>query len=113
MHRLVLLLLCLCALMLAPNAGAAPSPADLAAATNFTVASRPYSQIHYIVIHVTEGPFGGTVAWLRDPKAHASANFVVNRNGQTLSDARNVTVRAGQQTEVTLDTPTVTAAASR
>ena len=31
---------------------------------------------------MTEGSFFGTVAWLRDPRAHASANFVVGRDGK-------------------------------
>jgi N-acetyl-anhydromuramyl-L-alanine amidase AmpD len=80
-----------------PAAAAAPNPSDLAASTNFTVAERPYSEIHYIVIHVTEGPFDGTVAWLRDPRAHASANFVVNRNGhvQELVPLHDIAWHAG------------------
>lgn len=72
-----------CALVAAGGAAAAGPPSSrLASSENFTVAHRPLTAIHFIVIHVTEGPFGGTVAWLRDPRAHASANYVVSRSGQ-------------------------------
>jgi N-acetyl-anhydromuramyl-L-alanine amidase AmpD len=70
------------ALALASVAAAIPPPADLAANTNFTEAKRPLGSIRFIVIHVSEGGFDGTVAWLRDPRAHASANFVVSREGR-------------------------------
>jgi N-acetyl-anhydromuramyl-L-alanine amidase AmpD len=70
------------ALALAGLAAAAPPQSQLAAQTNYTQAQRPESAIRFIVIHVAEGSFLGTVSWLRDPKAHASANFVVGRNGQ-------------------------------
>ena len=63
-------------------ATAAPPPSRLAAQQNYTQAERPARSIHLIVIHVTQGPFLGTVSWLRDPRAHASANFVVDRNGR-------------------------------
>jgi len=72
----------LAALACASAAAAAPAPSALAAQTNYTQAERPLSAIHFIVIHVSEGGFPGTVAWLRDPRAHASANFVVSRSGQ-------------------------------
>jgi N-acetylmuramoyl-L-alanine amidase/Bacterial Ig domain len=48
---------------------------------NYTPAQRKPSDIHLIVIHVSEGSFFGTVRWLQNPQAHASANFVVSRNG--------------------------------
>lgn len=80
LRRLTLVLLT--ALVCAGSALAAPRPGDLAAQTNYTQAQRPLSAIHFIVIHVTEGGFLGTVSWLRDPRAHASANFVVSRSGQ-------------------------------
>jgi N-acetyl-anhydromuramyl-L-alanine amidase AmpD len=80
LRRLTLVLLAV--LTSASAAAAAPAPSDLAAQTNYTQAERPLSAIHFIVIHVSEGGFPGTVAWLRDPRAHASANFVVSRSGQ-------------------------------
>jgi N-acetyl-anhydromuramyl-L-alanine amidase AmpD len=76
------LLVVLCALGCAGVAAAAPPPSELAANTNYTQAKRPAGAIRFIVIHVSEGSFFGTVAWLRDPRAHASANFVVGRDGK-------------------------------
>jgi N-acetyl-anhydromuramyl-L-alanine amidase AmpD len=70
------------ALVLACVAAAQPRPGELAAASNFTQAQRKPGAIRFIIIHVSEGSFLGTVAWLRNPEAHASANFVVGRAGQ-------------------------------
>ncbi len=72
----------LAALAFAGLAAAAPPQSRLAAETNFTKAKRSESAIRFIVIHVSEGSFPGTVSWLRDPRAHASANFVVGREGE-------------------------------
>lgn len=72
----------LAALASAGVAAAGPPPGQLAAATNYTQAERKPSAIRFIVVHVSEGSFLGTVSWLRDPEAHASANFVVGRDGQ-------------------------------
>jgi N-acetyl-anhydromuramyl-L-alanine amidase AmpD len=85
------------ALALPGAALAAPSPNELAANTNYTQAERPMDAIRFIVIHVTEGGFGGTVAWLRDPRAHASANFVVGRDGhvQELVPLHDIAWHAG------------------
>src|SRR5581483_7078893 len=35
-----------------------------------------------IVIHETEGSFAATVAWFRNPRARAAANYVVGRDGR-------------------------------
>ena len=87
----------LAALALASAAAATPPGSELAANTNFTQATRPMSSIRFIVIHVTEGSFDGTVAWLRDPRAHASANFVVSRDGhvQELVPLHDIAWHAG------------------
>jgi N-acetyl-anhydromuramyl-L-alanine amidase AmpD len=66
----------------AAAAAAQPPPGDLAAQTNYTQARRPQGAIRFIVVHVSEGSYLGTVTWLRDPRAHASANFVVGRDGE-------------------------------
>jgi N-acetyl-anhydromuramyl-L-alanine amidase AmpD len=81
----------------AAAAAAAPPPAQLAAQQNYTQAERPPRDIHLIVIHVTQGGFLGTVSWLRDPRAHASANFVVDRNGhvQELVPLHDIAWHAG------------------
>ena len=70
------------ALALTASAGAQPPRVDLAAQTNYTQAERPQSAIRFVIIHVAEGSYLGTVAWLRDPRAHSSANFVVGRDGK-------------------------------
>lgn len=72
----------LVALALAGGAAATPPKSELAAAQNYTKAKRKPSQIRFIVVHVTEGSFLGTLEWLRDPRAHASVNFVVSRTGE-------------------------------
>jgi N-acetyl-anhydromuramyl-L-alanine amidase AmpD len=70
------------ALAVAGAANAQPPASRLAAASNFTHAQRKPSAIRFVVIHVNEGSFLGTVSWLRNPEAHASANFVVGRAGE-------------------------------
>lgn len=76
---------------------ASASPPQLAANTNYTQAKRPIGAIRFIVIHVSEGSFLGTVSWLRDPRAHASANFVVGRDGdvQELVPLHDIAWHAG------------------
>ena len=92
-----LLLLSVVALCSAAAASAAPAPSELASQRNYTTAERPLRAIRFIVIHVTEGGFLGTVSWLRDPRAHASANFVVDRNGhvQELVPLHDIAWHAG------------------
>jgi N-acetyl-anhydromuramyl-L-alanine amidase AmpD len=84
------------ALALAGGAAAAP-PNDLAAAQNYTQATRVPRQIRFIVIHVTEGSYLGTISWLRNPEAHASVNFVVSRTGhvQKLVPLHDIAWHAG------------------
>jgi N-acetyl-anhydromuramyl-L-alanine amidase AmpD len=89
-------LLVLAALAFAGVAAAAP-PNELASSQNYTQANRSPRQIRFIVIHVTEGSFLGTVSWLRDPRAHASVNFVVSREGhvQQLVPLHDIAWHAG------------------
>lgn len=90
-------LVVIAALACAGAALATPPQSDLAANTNYTQARRPMTAIRFIVIHVSEGSFFGTVAWLRDPRAHASANFVVGRDGhvQELVPLHDIAWHAG------------------
>ncbi|HEY1370279.1 MAG TPA: N-acetylmuramoyl-L-alanine amidase [Gaiellaceae bacterium] len=83
-----LLLLSFAAAMAVPTGSAnaaslpkRPHVSWLQPAPNFTAALRKPQQIRFIVIHVTEGSFWGSVAWLRNPHSHGSANFVVSRGG--------------------------------
>jgi hypothetical protein len=48
---------------------------------NYAPAKRPASAVRLLVVHVTEGTYRGAIAWLRNPRAHASANYVVGREG--------------------------------
>jgi N-acetyl-anhydromuramyl-L-alanine amidase AmpD len=94
-HRAILVLVI--ALALAGAAAASPPKNELAANTNFTQAHRLPGQIRFIVIHVSEGSFLGTISWLRDPRAHSSANFVVSRMGhiQELVPLHDIAWHAG------------------
>jgi hypothetical protein len=53
-----------------------------AASSNYSHHHRPPSAVRLVVVHETEGSFGATVAWFRNPKAHAAANYVVGRDGR-------------------------------
>lgn len=35
-----------------------------------------------IVCHITEGSYNGAISWLKNPKAQASAHFIVSRKGE-------------------------------
>jgi N-acetyl-anhydromuramyl-L-alanine amidase AmpD len=85
--RLALLLFVVSALAVAgaPADAAAPKapttswfPAPL---TNYQPAHRKPGDIHYIVIHVSEGSYLGTISWLTNSQAHASSHYVVSREG--------------------------------
>jgi N-acetyl-anhydromuramyl-L-alanine amidase AmpD len=81
-------LLFLCMFLLAAPAGAEAATVKRPPLTvfrgdgNYTKASRKPSAIRYLVIHVTEGRFWGSVGWLQNDKAEASANYVVSRAGK-------------------------------
>jgi N-acetylmuramoyl-L-alanine amidase-like protein/Big-like domain-containing protein len=62
----------------------APIPAAQipAAGSNYSHQLRPASQVRLVVVHVTEGSYGGTISWFRNRKARAAANYVVGRDGQ-------------------------------
>jgi hypothetical protein len=79
-------LLCLCGLLLAPaTADAAgvkrPPLTWYRGDGNYTKASRGPGAIRYLVVHATEGRFWGSVGWLQNQRAEASANYVVSRAG--------------------------------
>jgi N-acetylmuramoyl-L-alanine amidase/Bacterial Ig domain len=50
--------------------------------SNYSHHHRPASDLRLVVVHVSEGSYGGTVAWFRNPRAHAAANYVVGRDGR-------------------------------
>ncbi len=67
------------------RAPAASVPADYpqahwlpASSSNYTRANRPLSTpITTVVIHTTEGSYGGTLSWFRNSASHATAHYVV------------------------------------
>lgn len=49
-----------------------------ASKANYTTANRPLSsRITTVVIHVTDGSYGGTLSWFRNPSARATTHYVV------------------------------------
>jgi len=44
---------------------------------NYTNASRGRARVDFIVVHVTQGSWSGTVNWFQNPAARVSAHFVV------------------------------------
>ena len=61
-----------------------------AATCNFTNSTRETSHdVRKIVIHVAEGSYSGTISWLENCAARASAHYVVNRNGGMAQCVRN------------------------
>jgi hypothetical protein len=53
-----------------------------ASPSNYSHQHRPASAVRLIVVHETEGSYGATVSWFRNPKARAAANYVVGRDGR-------------------------------
>jgi N-acetyl-anhydromuramyl-L-alanine amidase AmpD len=53
-----------------------------AAWSNYSHRFRSPAAVRLVVVHVTEGSFRGTVGWFRNPRAHASSNYVVGRNAE-------------------------------
>jgi hypothetical protein len=76
----------LLALVLAQPAEAARRDAPIAfvpaSRANYHPAHRGARSIRLIVVHTIEGTYGGAIAWFRNPRARASANFVVARDGR-------------------------------
>jgi N-acetylmuramoyl-L-alanine amidase len=48
---------------------------------NYTQASRGASRIDFIVIHIAQGSYSGTIDWFQNPTASVSAHYVVGRRG--------------------------------
>ncbi|MGW5666941.1 N-acetylmuramoyl-L-alanine amidase [Micromonospora sp. NPDC003776] len=47
-----------------------------ASTSNYTVANRPASHpIRYVVIHVTQGSYAGSISWFQNPAAQVSAHY--------------------------------------
>ena len=49
-----------------------------ASTSNYTVASRESDyNINYVVIHVTQGSYAGSISWFQNPAAQVSAHYVI------------------------------------
>ena len=49
---------------------------------NYTQANRGARGIKYIVIHIAQGSYSGTIDWFQNPRANVSAHYVVGRKGK-------------------------------
>jgi N-acetyl-anhydromuramyl-L-alanine amidase AmpD len=80
------------ALAVPAAAGAAtPEFADrfvAASPSNYARGYRAPSLVRYVVLHTTEGSYGGTISWFRSPRARVSAHYVVGRNGESTQMVR-------------------------
>src|SRR5712691_6439884 len=83
--RRAALLAAVAALALPTGATAAPALFGAsfvaASARNYDHAHRRAAAIRLLVVHTIEGSAGGAISWFRNPRARASANFVVSRDG--------------------------------
>jgi hypothetical protein len=52
-----------------------------ASRANYAPAKRSAAAVRLVVVHVSEGTYAGAISWFRNPRAHASANYVVGREG--------------------------------
>jgi len=48
---------------------------------NYTQAKRGASSIDFIVIHIAQGSYSGTIEWFQNPTASVSAHYVVSKRG--------------------------------
>jgi len=68
--------------VIAAIAAAAPSIARIPASpANYARGHRPASAVRLVVVHVVEGTYWGAISWFRNPRARASAHYVVSREG--------------------------------
>jgi hypothetical protein len=56
---------------------------------NYTNANRGAKQINMIVIHVAQGSYSAAIKWFQNPRANASAHYVVDRKGHEAQCVRN------------------------
>jgi N-acetylmuramoyl-L-alanine amidase len=73
---------------------------DPAPVANYEPAHRKPGDIHFIVIHVTDGSYAGAVAWLTNPQAQASSHYVISREGDItqLVARRDIAWHSGNHT---------------
>ena len=59
---------------------------------NYTQANRGAPMIDFIVIHIAQGSYSGTINWFKDPRANVSAHYVVGRRGQIAQCVHNADI---------------------
>jgi hypothetical protein len=57
--------------------------------SNRTNANRGAAMIDFIVIHIAQGSYSGTISWFQNPRSDVSAHYVVGRGGQVAQCVRN------------------------
>ncbi|WP_051366340.1 N-acetylmuramoyl-L-alanine amidase [Hamadaea tsunoensis] len=59
-----------------------------ASTSNYTVANRETDyNINYIVIHVTQGSYAGSISWFQNPAAQVSAHYVVRSSDGAITQS--------------------------
>lgn len=48
--------------------------------SNYTNASRGSGSINWVIVHVTEGSYSGTVSWFQNPNADVSTHYVIRNS---------------------------------
>ncbi|MDF2631172.1 MAG: putative amidase, partial [Symbiobacteriaceae bacterium] len=62
-----------------------------ASSSNYTVASRESTYpINYVIIHVTQGSYSGSISWFQNPSAGVSAHYTIrSSDGQVTQSVRD------------------------
>ena len=56
---------------------------------NYSQANRGARWIKYLVIHIAQGSYSGTIDWFQNPRANVSAHYVVGRKGKIAQCVHN------------------------
>jgi hypothetical protein len=56
---------------------------------NYTQANRGAPRIDFIVIHIAQGSYSGTINWFQNPRAEVSAHYVIGRRGSVAQCVHN------------------------
>jgi hypothetical protein len=56
---------------------------------NYTQRNRGAAEIDFIVIHIAQGSYSGTISWFSNPKSNVSAHYVVGRTGKVAQCVHN------------------------
>jgi hypothetical protein len=57
--------------------------------SNYTNANRGVRAIDFIIIHIAQGSYSGTISWFKNPRSNVSAHYVVGRKGNIAQCVRN------------------------